>query len=215
VEQSIARAKAGAGSGSVAPLSKGPSVAADGRLGTLQLWWRSTVGATEGPFNGNRWQGGANDEAGCQPTRKWLARVSNAPGGCWRRTVINLRCATRRWLVRTASLFVATSILVGCVSGMVNLTVVNSCDHPVRIQTYDGHLDPQGKWMADPAPLADFDVPAHSAREQTDAFRFTKPPVEIRIVEPTNRSFLIDPNKELDAVGRWTIPLPDCASSDK
>ncbi len=120
---------------------------------------------------------------------------------------------TRRTAVGAAIGFVAMEVVAGCTSGTVNLTVVNPCDHPVRIQIYDGHLDARGTWTADPVPLSDFAVPAHSAQERTDAFRFTNPPVEIRVVEPTTRSLLIDPNKELDAVGRWTIPPTGCAAS--
>lgn len=97
----------------------------------------------------------------------------------------------------------------GC-SGPIDLTVVNGCDIELRIQTYDGTLV-NGRWNADAEPLADFLVPAKAERHVEDALMFVTYPEEIRILEPVQRTFLINAADELGGRdNRWLVPSDAC-----
>ena len=108
-----------------------------------------------------------------------------------------------------AAVGVGAGVLSGC-SGPIDLTVVNPCSVEVHVQTFDGELDRNGAWVPDPAPVADFVVPAGATKRQEDALMFVTAPEEIRILAPVQRSYLIDIVNDLDDEDRWTVPAEVC-----
>lgn len=100
-------------------------------------------------------------------------------------------------------------MLAGC-SGPVDLKVVNPCSVEVHVQTYDGELDADGRWIPDSTPVADFVVPAGTSKRQKDALMFVTAPEEIRIVSPVQRSYLIDITTDLGDDDDWTVPSEVC-----
>jgi alpha-D-ribose 1-methylphosphonate 5-phosphate C-P lyase len=80
----------------------------------------------------------------------------------------------------------------------------------VHVQTYDGDLDADGRWVADAKPVADFVVPAGSSKRQNDALMFVTAPEEIRILAPIQRSYLIDITADLGDDDDWTVPSEVC-----
>lgn len=105
-------------------------------------------------------------------------------------------------------------VTVTACSGPIDLTVVNPCSVDIHIQTFDGELDKDGRWIPDARPVADFVVPANSERKQHDALMFVTAPEEIRLVSPVEQSFLVSIVDDLDDEDRWTVPAEVCDEVD-
>lgn len=113
-----------------------------------------------------------------------------------------------------ASACLLALVLSGC-QGPVDVTFINTCHVPVRLQTYDGSGG-RDAWVPDEEPLVDVTVEAGLTLTVHQALQFSTVPEEIRILEPTEESFLISVSEDLGAGNSWQIPSGVCvgASSD-